>query len=118
MDLLGSILNSMDKPPSISEKQKEAIKSKKNAYANNTNRVNISIIFFLQSKNWSWKNDRMQKKKTFANSESKSKKKSTSSSKMIQKQNTNSNPWIKFLEALCKPCTIHMYSLLFIHNYI
>ncbi|XP_026480295.1 sperm-associated antigen 7-like [Ctenocephalides felis] len=29
MDLLGSILNSMDKPPSISEKQKEAIKKQK-----------------------------------------------------------------------------------------
>lgn len=28
MDLLGSILNAMDKPPAVNEKQKEAIKSK------------------------------------------------------------------------------------------
>lgn len=28
MDLLGSILNSMDKPPSVSDKERERIKSK------------------------------------------------------------------------------------------
>lgn len=28
MDLLGSIMNSMDKPPSLSEKEKQILKSK------------------------------------------------------------------------------------------
>jgi len=33
MDLLGSILNAMDKPPAISEKQLQQRRSKKNALA-------------------------------------------------------------------------------------
>lgn len=59
MDLLGSIMNSMDKPPAPTEKEKLLIKSKLNKYIFR----HYESFVVVQKENKRWKSARTRRKR-------------------------------------------------------